>query len=102
VLVGVLVAILDAGIRRAAGLGTAAGLETARRLDGTIRLECAAAGLRGTAGLGGGTRRIEVTTVVTKTSLGRRTDGKRQGGKTAKKQRTTHEKSLHGSDWGGP
>jgi hypothetical protein len=38
-----LVAILDAGVGRAAGLGTAAGLEAARRLEGTTGLELAAA-----------------------------------------------------------
>ena len=94
-----LVAILDAGVGRAAGLGTAVGLKAARRLEGTAGLELAAANTfrSGTAGIG-------LTTMVAKTGVGERGDGKRQGGSnTAEKQRTTHELSLQkksGSDWG--
>jgi hypothetical protein len=84
-----LVAILDAGVGRAAGLGTAVGLEAARRLEGTAGLELAAANTfrSGTAGIG-------LTTMVAKTGVSKRGDGKRQGDRKTAKQRTTHEVSL--------
>ena len=89
VLVGMLVAILDAGVGRAAGLSTAVGFEAARRLEGTAGLELAAANTfrSGTAGIG--------VTTMAKTRISERGDGKRQRGrKTTEKQRTTHEVSL--------
>ena len=95
VLVGMLMAILDAGVGRAAGLGTAVRLEAARRLDSTTGLELAAANTFRCRAAG-----IGLTTMMAKTRVGERGNGKRQDGrKTAEKQRTTHEVSLQKKSW---
>jgi hypothetical protein len=93
-LVGMLVAILDAGIRRAAGLGAAIGLKAARWLEGTAGLELAAANTFrcGTAG-------ISVTTMVAEAGISERADGKRQGDRKTANQGTTHEVSLQKKRW---
>jgi hypothetical protein len=96
VLVGMLVAVLDAGVRRAAGFGTATGLESARRLHRTGRREGTAAGLFSTAGgLGGGAGGIEVTTVMAEAGFGGRDSGERKrGGEAADEKQPTHGRRL--------
>jgi hypothetical protein len=78
-LVAVLVAVLDAGIRRAAGLGAAVRLEAARRLDGTgRRLERRAARLDGRT-----TRLRMVAMAMTETGLGDGAEREEQRGREA-------------------
>jgi hypothetical protein len=84
-----LVAIFDAGVGRTAGLGTAVGLEAARRLKGTAGLELAAANTFRCRTAG-----ISVTTMVAKTGIGERADGKQQGDRKTANQGTTHDVSL--------
>jgi hypothetical protein len=90
-----LVAILDARVGRTASLGTAAWLEAARSLESTAGLELAAANTFRCCTAG-----ISLATMVAKTCVGERADGKRQGdSKAAEKQRTTHEVSLQKKSW---
>jgi hypothetical protein len=90
-----LVAVFDAGVGRTAGLGTAPGLDSTGRLEGTTGLELAAANTFRCCTAG-----ISLATMVAKTRVGERADGKRQGdSKAAEKQRTTHELSLQKKSW---
>jgi len=98
-LVGVLVAVLDAGVGRTAGLGTAVGLEATRRFDRTTGFELAATNAFRCRAAG-----ISVTTMVAETSVSQRGHGECQNGrKTTERKGTTHDVSLQkksGSDWG--
>jgi hypothetical protein len=89
-----LVAILDAGVGRAAGLGTAVRLEAARGFESTTGLELAAADTFRCRTAG-----ISLTTMVAKAGIGKRANGKRQGDRKTANQGTTHEVSLQKKRW---
>jgi len=93
VLVGMLVAILNARIARAARLRTAIGLGTARRFESTGRLKSGAANFRRCGAAG-----IDLAAVVAKAGTCVRAENKRQSNdKATENERTTHEMSLQKS-----
>jgi len=84
--VGVLVVVLDAGVRRAAADGAAIGLAATRRLQGTGRLEGRAARLDGAA-------RLAAMTMMTKTGLGN-TEGEHRGDGGTERKQADHGRRL--------
>jgi hypothetical protein len=84
--VGVLVVVLDAGVRRAAAHGAAVGLAAARGLEGTGRLEGGAARFDGTA-------RLAAMAVMTETGLGD-AEGEHRGNGGAEGKQADHDGRL--------